>query len=120
MSSFLEYDADIKARLHCVSKNITSQPTCNTCNKILKMRMDGRYRFTFPKTCGPKCFANDSDVIDRRRATNLKKYGSTNYLTSQRGIEKSKTTLLKKHGVTNAARIPNTKNKQSSLNTESE
>lgn len=105
VTSFLEYDADIKARLHCVMNDIVVQPKCSTCGNVLKMRMDGKYRFTFSKTCGSKCFAGDNEVKRKRKETNLRKYGATNFLTSQRGIQQSKTSMLKRYGVTNAARI---------------
>ena len=73
-TSYLKYNAPIKIRIHCLLQNITHQPTCSTCNKIVKMRTDGRYRYTFPTYCGIKCFTNVEDVKQKRKATNKRKY----------------------------------------------
>lgn len=71
----LKYDADILTRLHCVMKGITEQPVCS-CGGILKMRMTGRYAYTFPTHCSNKCTSNDSSVIEKRKNTNIEKYGA--------------------------------------------
>lgn len=72
----LRYDADIKTRIHCLLKGINFQPYCS-CGKILKMRMSGREAYTFPSHCSNKCTSNDAAVIQRRKDTNIRKYGVT-------------------------------------------
>ena len=111
-TAFLQYDADLKARIHCILKNITEQPVCSGCGKVLKMRMDGRYRYTFSNTCGSKCFSGNEEVKNKRKATNQKKYGSTNYLTSTIGTNARLTTLQDKYGVDNAGKIESGKVKR--------
>jgi hypothetical protein len=71
----LRYDADIKMRLHCLLNGITEQPYCR-CGVILKMRMTGRFAYTFPTHCSNKCTSGDEDVIQKRKDTNMKKYGA--------------------------------------------
>lgn len=77
MTHYLEYDAPLKARLQCILQDIRRQPKCRSCGKVLKMRLDGRYRFTFPTYCeSTKCFADNRQVKIKRRKTNIKKYGA--------------------------------------------
>ena len=111
-TSFLQYDADLKARIHSILKGITKQPTCSTCNTILKMRMDGRYRYTFSDTCGSKCFSSKEEVKKKRKQTNMKKYGSGNFLTSEQGSKQRVDMLLEKYGVDNAGKIESGKIKR--------
>ena len=77
-TKFLRYSAPLKARLYCIIKGITHQPTCLTCGAILEMRMTGIQRYSFPTFCGPVCFARDSGVRTKRVATNLTRYGVPN------------------------------------------
>lgn len=73
-TNFLVYDASLHERIHCVFQNITQQPRCS-CGAILKMRVTGRYANTFPTHCSNKCTSNDKSVIQKRKNTNLEKYG---------------------------------------------
>jgi hypothetical protein len=70
----LRYNADIKVRLHCLISGITKQPYCK-CGSILKMRMTGRFAYTFPSHCSNKCTSKDKNVIQKRKDTNIEKYG---------------------------------------------
>ena len=84
-TSFLRYSASIKARLHCVMQIIESQPLCQTCDSVVKMRLTGRYRYTFPKYCSTKCSSSSTETKRNRSDTNLKKYGHSNFLASDAG-----------------------------------
>jgi len=105
ITSYLEYDATIRERIQCIIQEITHQPKCSFCGKVLKMRLSGKYVNTFPKTCGSKCFSKDIRVKEKRKKTNLKKYGSKNYLASERGKLTTRNTLIEKYNVTNPAFI---------------
>lgn len=72
----LRYSADVKARIHCLLLGITEQPYCS-CGAVLKMRMTGRFVHTFPTHCSNKCTSNDTSVIEKRKGTNLARYGAT-------------------------------------------
>jgi hypothetical protein len=115
-TSFLTYDACMKARLHTVLSNITTQPVCETCKKVLKMRMDGRYRYTYPTYCGSKCFSNIESISDARKKTNLEKYGSENALGSSEIRNKIKATNLQKYGNQNAFKNTDVQQKQKNTN----
>lgn len=99
LTSFLKYDASIKIRIHCLMQQLTQQPTCKTCGVDVKMREDGRYRYTFPDYCSSKCFSQVKEIKKKRAATNKKKYGHDNVLASQHGKNKTKQTNLKRYGV---------------------
>lgn len=79
-TSFLRYNATLRARIHCLLQGLTHQPTCEHCNKPLEMRLVGKFRFTFPTFCGQKCSSNDAGVRNKRAQTNIEKYGTTNAL----------------------------------------
>ena len=104
VTAFIEYDADIKQRIHCVIQEITEQPKCH-CGEILKMRTSARYINTFPKTCGSKCFSGTEEVKRKRKDTNLERYGNSNYLASVRGRRNTKQQLKDRYGVTNPSHI---------------
>jgi hypothetical protein len=72
---FLQYNAPILVRIHCILQGWQSQPTCIKCGVPTKMRVSGRERFTFPRYCSGKCAAQDKDVQAKKEATNLLKYG---------------------------------------------
>ncbi len=68
-TSFLLYSACLKTRLHCILQGVTEQPRCNACNCVVRMRMSGRYRFTFPRFCSSKCSGDDNSVKSKRHNT---------------------------------------------------
>lgn len=67
----IRYNACLHARLHCLLLGIQDQPYCR-CGNVLRMRMTGRYAYTFPTHCSNKCTANNVDVRERRRQSLLK------------------------------------------------
>ena len=79
-TSFLHYDAPLNVRIQCVVRGISEQPICKVCKDSLTMRETGRYRYTFPSHCSQKCVARDPIIVERKRQTNLKKYGVDNPL----------------------------------------
>lgn len=74
-TNFLRYDASLYERIHCVMQDIKEQPKCS-CGKILHMRITGRYANTFPIHCSNKCTSNDELVKQKRKSTNLDRYGA--------------------------------------------
>lgn len=84
--------------VHCYMNNIYEYPKCG-CGNNQKFNTTKR---EFSKYCSNKCrFENFSDIIDVRKQTNLKKYGTTNVLVSEFGKNKIKNTLVTKYGVDN-------------------
>ena len=76
------HDMPLKPRIWCIVQNITAQPKCMVCNKLLQMRMTGVHRQTFPTYCSARCGSKTEEVKNKRKETNIKKYGHSNVLVS--------------------------------------
>ena len=98
-TSQLPEQASLPQRLFHIINGIHDVPLCKTCTTAVSW--DRRYR-KYKTFCGnPKCYKSDPDVIkrmlasrteegtrrsvDKRRATNISKYGTTNFLASDAG-----------------------------------
>lgn len=108
ITSFLNINAKPCERLYCIYNNITAQPKCLYCdNNVL---FDNVYVGYHPICKNKKCIIkkiNDTydkkyiggrknkEIIDKVKATKLKKYGDENY----HNMLKTKETNLKKYGV---------------------
>ncbi len=110
-TSFLKYSACIKTRLHCIINGITTQPTCGCCNNIVKMRLDGIYRFTFPTYCGSKCSSSISTVKEKRKQTKLTQLLDNPNLEAEIQAKRSQTNL-EKYGFENAFQNKDIQDKQ--------
>ncbi|MCK9369641.1 hypothetical protein M0R04_07015 [Candidatus Dojkabacteria bacterium] len=108
---FLKYSACIKTRLHCIINEITTQPTCGCCGHIVKMRLDGIYRFTFPTYCGSKCFSSTIEVREKRKQTKLSQLIDNPHLLEEIQTKRNQTNL-KKFGTENAMQNKDIQNKQ--------
>jgi len=115
---FLQYSAPIKARLHCILKDITQQPTCSQCNTAVKMRLDGKYIYTFPTFCSSKCIAADDTIKEKRRQTNMKKHGVANVLQRADVKQKTKDLMMEKYGVDNSLKSKEVRDKIKQTNLE--
>jgi hypothetical protein len=105
-TSFLTGSACIKTRLHVLLQGIKEQPTCSACGQDVFMRLNGKYRYTFPTYCSTKCSSSAREVIEKRQKTNTKKYGHSNVLVSEYGKKKSAKTNLEKYGIENPGALP--------------
>lgn len=137
-TQFLEYDASTDVRLVCVVDNITSQPVCPSCSKILKMRMSGAHKRTFADMCA-SCVAKTQITQDKKRATtrerygvdfaqqsegvsnkikltNLERYGVENVLSSPKIREQTKITMMERYGVEYALQSQDSRDKMESTN----
>jgi len=70
---FLRYEASVLTRIQCLIRGVREQPTCKTCGRVTKMRMNGRERYTFPRYCSGRCAAKDPEIQAKRVTTNGKK-----------------------------------------------
>jgi hypothetical protein len=82
-TSFLRGSACPKTRLHVLLLGITEQPVCQTCGRDVKMRLNGKYRFTFPTYCSSACFAGLADTNEKRSTTNHERYGAVSYTATE-------------------------------------
>lgn len=79
-TSFLKYNAPLNIRIQCIIRGFVEQPVCDVCGTDVKMRENGRFRYTFPHNCGKVCSAKNPQTISKKKATNVGKYGVENPL----------------------------------------
>ena len=101
-NKFLIEEHPISVKVYNYLNNITTQPVCKMCNKPVVYNSNKHWLTYCSKTCRGK----DTVVTDKRRATNIEKYGSTNYLASDEGRKKSKETHMRKYGVIHYNQTP--------------
>lgn len=87
LTTFLPSDAPFSLRARCVADDVTSHPTCKVCsNHVVFNSTKGWLTY-----CSNDCRFKDYDHIqDKKRNTNLERYGSTNVLASKQVLEKRK------------------------------
>jgi hypothetical protein len=69
------------AKLYIVRNNLQHIPTCKSCDTELSFHTPSCSYRTY---CSAKCSANSNNTINKRRSTNLEKYGTINVLTKDR------------------------------------
>ena len=97
-TSFLDPNYSVQIRLHCIMQRICTQPTCSICGVVVHMRTTGRYRNTFPQTCGSKCSSQLMSTRIKRATTNIERYGASNFLASIEGQQRVTESKLERHG----------------------
>lgn len=87
--------SDKQKAYHLIAGNLL-QPACKICGTIAKF-----YSKQYWKWCSNKCMGVDPEVLEKKRNTNLKKWGVPNPQALAEVKEKQQSTLLSKYGVTN-------------------
>jgi len=84
-TTFLSDDAPFSLRARCVVDDVTSHPTCKICsNHVVFNSTKGWLTY-----CSNDCRFKDYDHIqEKKRSTNLERYGATNVLASKQVLEK--------------------------------
>ena len=96
LTSFLKESVKPAERIYCVLNDIIEYPKCPTCNLIV-------YKFIHSNSgyntyCSVKCMYNNSEVISKRKKTNIKKYGTEYPCQNKKVLENRKQTNIKKYG----------------------
>ena len=92
-------EAPFSHKVRCFISGIYQQPTCKICNAPVRFKTASS---TYQTYCSKKCMFIDNEAIQqKKRETNMLRYGSTNVLTSEHGVAKSKQTLLRNYSVDN-------------------
>lgn len=78
-------------------------PNCKCCSN--KVRFES-YNYGYKTYCSAKCAANDKELSERKKATNLKRYGSEYIGSSKQLQEKRKKTMLARYNVENPMDVP--------------
>jgi len=87
-------------RVRSFIEGLTDSPKCIVCGVLTIFNSNNGWQATCSRTCHMK----SSERVEKLKKTNMKKYGSTNFLTSEKGKTKSKETNLQKYGVDNYAK----------------
>ena len=72
-TTYFKTSASPKERLHAILLGLTKQPVCKSCGQLLRMRLSGRFMYTFPTFCSSKCSSSDIDTIQKRTSALLLK-----------------------------------------------
>lgn len=101
--------------IYCIENDIFKQPICLTCNTNPSKFKS--YAQGYKKYCSLHCTLTSKEVLDRKKETCLKTYGTEFSLQSNSVKEKSKKTNLEKYGVEHNSRNQNSilKRKQTNL-----
>jgi ribosomal protein L37AE/L43A len=62
----------IKERVFSIKSNLTERPKCPECSNDVNFE---NYHVKYHKYCSRKCGTSSSDIKDKMKATNLKRYG---------------------------------------------
>lgn len=88
-TTFLPEDSPFSLRARCVVDNITTHPTCKMCNNNVVFNSTKGW-LTY---CSNDCRFKDYDHIqEKKRITNLERYGATNILASKQVLDARKQT----------------------------
>jgi very-short-patch-repair endonuclease len=95
-SSFLSEDAKIPERVYCALSDLKERPKCKICGKELEY---DKPSIGYGIYCSRKCMNSDPDVVAKRSATNVEKYGSTCSLNNPEVKKKAVATWERELGV---------------------
>lgn len=109
--------------LYRILLGIEKRPVCKICGKPVRFEPNHRWRrgrngWPFMQYCSTKCLANDPDVREKSRKTNLERYGVDNPGKNEEIKQHIKNTNLEKYGVENVYQSQNVKDKIKKTNIE--
>lgn len=83
---------------HIITGNLI-QPVCKICGNVAKF-----YSKQYWQWCSNKCMGRDPEILEKKRNTNIKKWGVPHPQSLNEIKEKQQSTLFDKYGVTNFAK----------------
>lgn len=84
-TSFLPDDSPFSLRARCVADDVTSHPVCKMCDSYVVFNSNKGW-LTY---CSNECrFKDYNHIQEKKRDTNLKRYGATNVLASRHVLDK--------------------------------
>jgi len=89
-------ELSFREKIFCILNDLKERPICQICKKN-KVKWIGKLK-TYGIGCCIKCISNHPTTIEKRKNTNLDKYGHTNFLASENGKEKIKNINMEKYG----------------------
>lgn len=92
-TNFLDADATITERLFCVENNITKPAVCVVCGERVKFQSAQK---RYAETCSVACATKNPSTLEKRKQTNISKYG---VVMPANGSSLTKKSMMQKYGV---------------------
>lgn len=96
-------------RLYHIINNLVSIQRCKICGSPVRFV---NYNTGYNKYCSSQCSYLDDEIKDKRKDTNIKKYGVDNPLKNKDIVEKRTSTIFEKYGVNNVSQLDDIKNRK--------
>jgi predicted DNA-binding protein YlxM (UPF0122 family) len=113
--NFLEPSAPLSEKFWYIKNQTVQMKVCKFCEN--KCSWDN-HKLAYSDWCSVKCANKDQKVLNKRNATNLKKYGSSNFVQTQLFKDKSKKTFKEKYGTEHSSQNDEVKQKTIKTNLE--
>jgi hypothetical protein len=98
-------DISWKEKLYLHIHSINQPPVCNCGCKLQFINLTKGYR----KYCSTSCLSNDPQIIEKRKSTSLKKWGTENPMQSDKVKDIYKKSIIEKFGVDNVSKSDDVK-----------
>lgn len=95
----------------CVARGIFHKVKCHTCGKDIQL-MKALYGRIY---CDSKCGSNNKEAMERRKKTNMERYGAENPFASDKIKKKIRETNIEKYGIDNPSKNEQIKKKIKSV-----
>ena len=103
-TSFLQEDAPFQERVRYIMNNKYKQVVCQCGKLVIDTRRGKRF-------CSIQCGTSNKETRDKRKKTNIKKYGYTCSLNNKKVQDKSRKIIREKYGVEYTFQSQNVKKK---------
>ncbi len=103
---YTDSELSLKAKIYIEYLKIDT-PKCH-CGKYTKFL---NFKEGFRKYCSPKCQSNSKEVKERRKKTNIEKYGFENPMKNDGVRQKLNDSIINKYGVDNISKLDYIKDK---------
>lgn len=90
-------------QLYCIYNEINNPPRCQCCDNFTKFKS---FSIGYTRFCSAKCSSNSISTKEKRKNTNLIKYGVESSFQSQDIKDKIKNSNLIKYGVEHHTQLP--------------
>ena len=94
VANYNGYEVNFKTKFYMYENSIALIPVCECGNELKFIDMKSGFR----RFCSKRCMLNSESVKDKKKSTNLEKYGVDNASKSEATKEKVKKTNLEKFG----------------------
>lgn len=125
LDDFYNKKIPFKLRIFCVVEDIIEIPKCKLCQSNVSFRDYNSYTssfsgFThvigFSTYCSYQCSRSAPEAIEKRKQTNLKRYGETTILNTQEHREQTKQKLKERYGSEHPMHCKSIREKQRQTN----